>query len=1303
VPIPSLLRRRSTVGAAVGALIIVIGLVASPFSTVNAAVAVVADDTPKVPPNQKSIEPSEELRSELFARDAYFTSRRIAGDTPLTVGDAGRFRSDADRVGKDLRHDHSITPPPFGAWAPVGPNPIVQIGRTSGGAEAVSGRIGALAIQPGTGRLILGAAQGGIWTWDAAAQVWVPRTDDQPSLAIGALAIAPSDPNTIYAGTGEGALSGDSYFGNGVMKSTDGGITWANVSGDTFRGVAASGLAVDPTNADHLYVAIGRGRSGIRRVTPPNPTNYGIFESTDGGVKWKLKKGTTDELHGATDINIDPQNPKVLYASFWGDAMYRSADGGKKWTPIMGGLPAGADFASGATRFSIALSHPAGQSAVLYSGFDYIDSGGNRVPGRIWKSTNEGTTWTILPGGTGEDEVTDYCGTQCFYDNVVEVDPTNPDVVYVAGQFNYDIGSGGIYRTTDGGTTWKNLGFDLHPDYHAIAIQPDHTSNVLIGNDGGVWFSTTRGGRVNDGDPLETADWQDLNGTVDPATAAVLHRTNLQITQFTSISTNPAIPARLWGGSQDNGTERRSVASDTWFDVGNGDGGQVLVDPNTGGFIFGTFFGVSPYRFSTASPGFFTNQSITRGINTGDRAEFYIPWVMNQANPNQLFLGTYRLYRTNNAETPSAGDVRWSNISPDLTSGCTGTAPNGARGCFISAIGLADGGDAVYTGSDDGLLYISPNAVTSDAPTWTRIDKAPLPKRPVTQFAVDRSDYRIAYAAFAGFNGATKNRPGHVFATKDGGATWTNASGNLPDSPVNSLILDPAAPKTLYAATDVGAYVTTDGGKHWVPLSTGLPDTSIWQISFDPSHRQLAAGTHGRGAYTSTDPSTLPALVVSKSDPGTPVGPGSNVDYTINVRNIGNADATGVTIKDPIPANTSFVSADNGGTLSGGKAVWSGLTVPAGASVSVKLTVRISPSLSASVKTIVNDHVAVTSAQNVSTSSSPHNTAIAPAHGVTVTPATQVDGNRVGSSVDYTVHLHNISFNSDSYTVSVSGNAFSTTVLDATCTSPLSATPTVPSGGTTDVCVRVTVPGGAANGTTDSATVTAASVADSSATGSATTKTIAVAVDTLLVDNDNNGPDTQSFYTQALTDSGTAFSLWDLNVDKNLPQHFLAAHKNVVWFTGRSYPGPLLPYEGQLKAFLDGGGRLFLNGQDILDQAAGTTAFVHDYLHVNWDGTEAQNDKGTAAVHGVGGSAISNGIGAVPLDISVLDGDEFSDQLTLVSPAAPAFTDDSTATDGLSVDTGTYKVVFFAFPVEEYGTAAQKADLMTRVLTFFGP
>jgi hypothetical protein len=161
----------------------------------------------------------------------------------------------------------------------------------------------------------------------------------------------------------------------------------------------------------------------------------------------------------------------------------------------------------------------------------------------------------------------------------------------------------------------------------------------------------------------------------------------------------------------------------------------------------------------------------------------------------------------------------------------------------------------------------------------------------------------------------------------------------------------------------------------------------------------------------------------------------------------------------------------------------------------------------------------------------------------------------------------------------------------------------------------------------------------------------------------------------------------------------LTAHKKVVWFTGNAYPGPIMPYESQLAAFLDAGGRLFLSGQDILDQSAGMTPFVHNYLHINWDGSEAQNDKPTADVHGVAGNPVSNGIGAVPLDHSVLNA-AFEDQITPITPATSAFTDDTSTPDALSVAAGAYKVVFVAFPFEAYGTTTDKAELMNRVLAY---
>ena len=322
----------------------------------------------------------------------------------------------------------------------------------------------------------------------------------------------------------------------------------------------------------------------------------------------------------------------------------------------------------------------------------------------------------------------------------------------------------------------------------------------------------------------------------------------------------------------------------------------------------------------------------------------------------------------------------------------------------------------------------------------------------------------------------------------------------------------------------------------------------------------------------------------------------------------------------------------------------------------------------------------------------------APAHAVTLTPAAQKGGGRAGTDATYTVRLTNAGFMADSYALA-STSTWTAHVFDPTCTTQLSSTASVPSGGTLDLCVKVAVPASAANGNTSDTTLTATSAADPSVTATAKLTTIAVTVDTLIVDGDMGGPNVESFYQNALTADGVGFSYWDLSADPTVPLSMLTAHKRVVWFTGNAFPGPIMAYESELATYLDGGGRLFMSGQDILDQSAGTTPFVHNYLHINWDGSETQNDKPTANVHGVAGNPVSNGIGTVPLDHSVLNA-AFEDQITPIAPAAAAFTDDSSASDALTVAAGAYKVVFLAFPFEAYGTAADKADLMNRVLAY---
>jgi len=1268
-----------------------------PFTLIApAAIASDPSDTPILRPGAHRPSLDEEAEEELLAQDFAFISRRLAGDRPLTLEEAGAYNVAAVRQAQLLRKMAAVASGPTtfnGSWTNVGPSPIWEIVRSSVACCGFfNGRIGALAFND-AGEFVLGGAQGGIWIFDYGTGTWSPKTDYLGSLAIGALANAASDggQDILYAGTGEGALSGDSYFGNGVLKSLDGGHTWAHVSGDYFRSVSISRLVVDPTDPDHLYAAVLRGRGGARRTSPPIHSKFGIWESKDGGVTWTLDMATPPGTNGATDLEMDPLDPQILYASIWGDLIYKSTDGGKKWAPIMNGLPAKYN-AYNLTRWSIAISHPVGLDPVLYVGSDVIDDAGDYQPSMLWRSDDEGGSWAPLPttGFNGSDDsVEDYCGGQCFYDNVVEVDPSNTDIVYAAGQFNYDIGSGGIFRSDDGGLTWKNLGWDQHPDFHAFAFGSD-PNEILSGSDGGVFWSGDRGGRLpgagDEGD-VSAADWEHVNAY------------GLSIAQFTSIATNPTLPGRFWGGTQDNGTMRKSTVSDSWFDMYSGDGGQVLVDPTDYNYVFGTYYGISPYRADDGGTFFFNNTSITNGINVNDRSDFYIPWVMNKDNPDQLFLGTYRLYRTDNAKTANASDVRWTAISPDLTSGCAGTAPNGARNCSISAIGIG-GGTAVYTGSLDGVVYIATDGKTSNSPTWQRIDQVGVPKRPVTSIAVDRSNYRTAYVSYAGFAAGTPGRPGHVYKTTDAGHSWTDISGNLPDTPVNSLILDPSFPNTLYAGTDVGPFVTYDGGAHWSAMGTDFPIVAIWQLDLDPSHRTMIAGTHGRGAFTMNDGVESAALVVSKVDAGVPVGPDSQLDYTITVRNIGNADATGITVTDPLPANTTNVSVGDGGTFNGGKYTWSGISLAAGASVDLHFSVSVASALKRRVFAIVNDGIVVTSAEGPGATGSPTVSKISDPYKMSLAPASQVDGGNAGDTVTYPITITNLGYNGDSYDLSYSGGSYTVSIFQSDCSTPLANTGAVGPGSTFDACIGVDIPGGAANEDTNVATVTATSSASPTVSASASVTTIAVTVDTLVVDGDANGPDVQSYYTDALTAAGQSYSVWDLAADPNLPQQYLESFSTVVWFTGNVWPNPVSPYEAGLAAFLDGGGRLFMSGQDILDQSAGTSAFVYDYLHIDWDGSEAQNDISTDAVHDVSGT-LTDGLGDVTLDKSVL-GASYEDEITPIGPAEGIFTDDEGGWNALSFD-GTYKVVFLAFPFEAYGTGTDQADLMTRIYTFFGP
>lgn len=1295
--------------SAVSLLILVaaVGAVrAAPGGTPAARVAAPLAGAPELAPLRKGEPKPAKLQDFPDLRDDWFYSLRTAGEHEISVADASRLRAEAAAEVLAMQSGprvQGLGPQAFGGnWLAMGPDPIIQ----SGGAylRAVSGRISALAVRSSPPYTIyLGAAQGGLWVSSTLTSKWLSLTDQLPTQAMGDIALAPSNEDIIYVGTGEGNLSGDSYFGDGVYKSVDGGKTFRHVGGSTINQSSVARVRVDPNDPNHVYVATARGRRGARGVTGPNPSPYGIYESVDGGETWIPRLTTTNQLRGATDLIMDPINPQLLYASFWSQGLVKSSDGGKTWQSLSGSFPIKADWASPTLNIRIALgiSRPsASAKAVIYAGFEWIGLDGVRHTSTVWKSTDDGASFTE----TNTDVVGGYCTGQCWYDNEIRVDPTDPNIVYALGLWNYSTASGGIFRSMDGGQSWVDLGYHQHPDYHSMAIRRDDPSYIVVGNDGGVWSSKVRGGRMN-GESYTQTVWSNLNAKFTPQ-GQVQERFGLQVTQFSSIGQHPTNVNRLYGGSQDNGTERKSLSSNTWVDIASGDGGQVIVDQDNPNYVYGTYYNISPYRFDDGMLGAFgTNLSITQGITTADRSNFYIPFIMDPEFSERLYLASFRVYRSDNR-----GD-QWQAISRDLTSGCTSAATSPTNyACVINALGATAGSPALYVGTGDGRMWVTRDAYAAK-PVWQRLDKDPLPLRPVSTIAVDASNDRVAYVGYGGFDLSTPTQPGHLFKTTDRGQTWTNITGNLPDVPLNSVILDGSDPQTLYAGTDVGPLVTHDGGATWAPLGSGHPMVADQQIHLNTYTRQIAVGTHGRGAWVLRDPDTkVPALRLRAFASQVPAGPGSLVTYTLQVSNKGNAAATGVELRDPLPANTSFVASSAGGSLAGNAVQWSGQAVPVSGTLAVSFTVRVNVGAGIQPGSVItNDGMTVTSAENVGATGSALDIVLAPEAAVVLSPADQMDGARPGQTLQFLLSLENRGYKPSAFDLAAISDSWPATVWDAGFTTQLARSPVVQPGQHFRFGVRVTLPEGAGDLTRAAIQVTATSTVDPQVSGSAQVTAVAVTDPVLIINGSgavDEGPEADKpfalrIYEEAVSESGYAYDTWDVHSDGSPPAGFMAAHDAVIWYTGEAYPGPIIPYEPLMAQYLDGGGNLFVSGMDLLDQAAGTTDFVHDYLHVDWDGSERQNDKGTKYVTGVTANPVTTGLGQLPVDVKTVYSNDFSNQITPISPAIAAFTDDKAETDALTVTDGPYKVMFLAWPFEALTRAEDRTEVMGRALKYF--
>jgi len=708
---------------------------------------------------------------------------------------AGRRR----RLALEFLEDRTVMSTSFplnsATWTPIGP---ASIGGTSsfggGNGGPSSGRDSGIAADPTDPNTIYVAATGGgVWKTTNGGGSWLPLTDNQPGLFMGSIALAPSNPKVIYAGTGQADNSGDSYYGEGVLKSTDAGATWALTGQSDFNRKAVVKIAVNPTDPTNAYAAVANpdvnGLAG----------NNGIWETTDGGATWTNTTTAITTNDDFTDVVINPANPLVLYAAV-GDGggskangVYKTTDGGKNWAPA-GNFPSG--VANGRINFAIAASNP---SEVVASVSDPAN-GGLKY---LLKTTDAGATWV------NQTSAPNYLGGQGSYDNTVAVSPTDPNVIFAAGVIDYGKRANEIIESRDGGASWNDVSADAkgnqpHTDLHASTF--DAAGNLLIAGDGGIW-------RLDNAQPGSLL-WTDINS-------------NLQTVEFVGNSLDPSNADVVYGGSQDNGTEK-FTDNKTWKQVFGGDGGFTAVDPSNPQTVYGEYVDVNLYRSDDGGASF---HFITTGISKTDPVNFYAPYTVDPSNPSHLLYGTNHLYTTT-----TKGEA-WTVLATP------GTAGFNAPGAPVNTVTIAPTNPSIiYVGTDAGDIYVSTDA----GATWNQRD-IPADHDSVEKIVVDPADPMTAYAVRGTFNSG--GNTGHVFKTANAGATWTDVSGNLPDLPAHTFAVDDRRGGRIYVGTDRGVYESSDGGTTWSTFKVGLPNVQVTTLELNPGLDILMAGTYGRGVF----------------------------------------------------------------------------------------------------------------------------------------------------------------------------------------------------------------------------------------------------------------------------------------------------------------------------------------------------------------------------------------------------------------------------------------------------------------------
>ena len=704
------------------------------------------------------------------------------------------------------------------SWKAIGPAPIPN-GQTTTISTAVSGRTTAIAVHPTNPNIVyVGTAQGGLYRTLDGGTTWTPLLDGALSLAIGSVAIAPSDPTIVFVGTGESAFSADSFFGVGIYRITTADTTPViagplnSPGNDVFTGRSVSEILVHPTNPNIIFASTTSGVGGLGGSQPVIAPGRGLYRSMDALAATptftKLTVATANlGDRSISDIVMEPGNPNRVICGVYG--LLGAGDGGVYLsTNALDPIPTFTQTLQTGTatanhRIELAINKVGAVVTVLAA------TGTNN--GELRKSVDGGAIWSAPLAAANL-----FCNPQCFYDIAIAMDQADANLIYIGGSPT------AVFRkSVDGGGNFVTSSIGLHVDTHVIAIAPSNPSILYFGSDGGIWKSLDQG-----------TSWIDLNNSTFSAT------------QFQSIALHPVDRFFSIGGTQDNGTEFLKP-DNTWVRAVGGDGGQTVIDQNATDNVnvtmYHTFFNqtnsqIGFNRFLTVNPTSTTTQSggtflgcggTGNGINCTDAVLFYAPFTRGPGNPNTLYFGTDRLYRSDNRGT---------------TMVVVSQAPLPAR---ISSIGISPQNDNVRViGLTSGQVF----ATTTGSSTLTDIT-GPIPAKYIARIAVDPNNPNIAYLTISGF-GVTFGQ--HVWKTTNlNGAppTWTAAGVGIPDIPVSAFAIDPDDSNILYAGTDIGVYRSIDGGTSWTPFSNGLPRVAVFDMALHRTQRLLRIATHGRGIW----------------------------------------------------------------------------------------------------------------------------------------------------------------------------------------------------------------------------------------------------------------------------------------------------------------------------------------------------------------------------------------------------------------------------------------------------------------------